>query len=208
MLVMAPFSLPPEGLPVLRTIMTSHSSMCFLSLNVDWRRHHARISFPPPPCLLPYIVLLCGSPAVFTLTFAENESFRELALRYEWLANKCCTLNWFNKRPLTWPKVCQSRFFPFSPLHFLRSHQNKLGLRGAHARLFNNMRHKGVLYFEWSDVKKKCKKLGQPKCCIGLSYYIPLVWLSSSSSHYKQENNYFEVATCFLHFQHLFPVDF
>ena len=31
MLVMTPFSLPTEGLPVLRTVMTSHSSMRFPS---------------------------------------------------------------------------------------------------------------------------------------------------------------------------------
>ena len=35
MLVMTPFSLPPEGLPALFTVMMSHSSMRFLSLHVD-----------------------------------------------------------------------------------------------------------------------------------------------------------------------------
>ena len=34
-LVITPFSLPPEGLPVLFTVMTSHSSMRFLSLDLD-----------------------------------------------------------------------------------------------------------------------------------------------------------------------------
>ena len=53
MLVMTPFSLPLEGLPVLRTVMTSHSSMRCLSLHVDWRKYHANISsevFLHHPC--------------------------------------------------------------------------------------------------------------------------------------------------------------
>ena len=35
MLVMTPFSLPPGGLPVLGTVMTTRPLMGFLSLHVD-----------------------------------------------------------------------------------------------------------------------------------------------------------------------------
>ena len=83
--------------------------------------------------------------AVFTLTFAENEVVKKVRSSLgmsDWQINAVHFIDLINGH--SWPKVCQSRCFPFFPTCSIHSHQNKLGLRGAHASLFNNMRHKRI----------------------------------------------------------------
>ena len=71
MLVMNPFARPPDRLPVLRTVMTSHCSQLFLSFHIE-----ENIVLEFHPVVHPVssgIILFWGSQVVFTLTFAENE---------------------------------------------------------------------------------------------------------------------------------------
>ncbi len=63
MFVMTTFSLPPWGLPVLRWVVTSQSSMHFALLDAFLSRvklralilNRSTFSSPPPPLLLRYI---------------------------------------------------------------------------------------------------------------------------------------------------------